>query len=104
MDQPESPVRHGLENILIGPMYVKSGVEYVLREDIGMDDDIRTITTGDFLPLEPTLPQPPYSSTDDLLASILVQLVDIKSQLDSLSTYTHTPWYKRLAMWFKGLF
>lgn len=93
MDQPESPVKHGRENIQLGPTSIQSGIEYVQRQVRQEQEHEHALEFDKFI-LPPTLdPNIVYDS----LANIIERLGRIESALD----YLLTPWYKRLHMWLK---
>jgi hypothetical protein len=99
MDQPESPIRHGMENILLGPMHVQSGVEYVRSYEYAP----KLVGVAPIMPpfaLPPSYNPPDYSDT---MRDILVRLDNIELLISNLSTYIRTPWYKRLYIWTKNL-
>lgn len=94
MDQPESPVKHGRENIQLGPTSIQSGVEYVQRQAQWDEQASMASMKADQFILSPPLdPNIVYDS----LANIIDRLGRIESALD----YLVLPWYKRLHMWLK---
>ena len=99
MDQPESPIKHGRDNIKLGPTTFQSGVEYVRTES---KQAYEHPPLWPSLQPEPTLPPPIDPKLHEwALVEIIERLGRIQSQLDTLSTYIHLPWYKRLRMWIK---
>ncbi len=90
MNQPDSPIRHGLSDVLLGPIHVQSGVEYVVTSERP------THVTSVVLP-----------STDPLIADIHIFMSTIVQRLDQIThtlDYLALPWYKRLWMWARTTF